>query len=52
MRVDLYYVPDVGVRFGELTFWPLSGSYKTKDEPTFGEMLEIDLSYKRKPLVV
>lgn len=51
VRVDLYYVPDVGVRFGELTFWPLSGSYKTKDEPTFGEMLEIDLSYKHEPMV-
>lgn len=50
VRVDLYYV--MGVKFGELTFWPLSGSYKTDDEPTFGRMLEIDLSYKRKPLVV
>lgn len=51
VRVDLYYVPDVGVRFGELTFWPLSGSYKTADEPVFGEMLEIDLSYKHEPMV-
>lgn len=50
VRVDLYYV--MGVKFGELTFWPLSGSYKTDDEPTFGRMLEIDLSHKRKPLVV
>lgn len=49
VRVDLYYVR--GVRFGELTFWPLSGSYQTNDEPTFGRMLEIDLSYKREPLV-
>ena len=33
--------------FGELTFWPLAGCYKTKDEPTFGSMLPIDTSFKR-----
>lgn len=49
VRVDLYYVD--GVRFGELTFWPLSGTYMTKDEPVFGELLDIDLSYRYPPIV-
>lgn len=54
VRVDLYYVrsgPLSGVRFGELTFWPLSGCYLTDDEPVFGELLNIDLSYKLPPIV-
>lgn len=54
VRVDLYYVrsgPFYGVRFGELTPWPMSGCCTTKDEPIFGEMLDIDLSY-RLPAIV
>lgn len=50
IRVDLYYVAG-SVRFGELTHWPASGTYKTDDEPRFGEMMEVDLSYKNEPLV-
>jgi hypothetical protein len=34
-----------------LTFWPLSGCYKTGDEPRFGELMQIDLSYAHVPLV-
>jgi hypothetical protein len=50
VRVDLYW--DAGrALFGELTFWPLSGCYKTGDEPRFGEMMQIDLSYAHVPLV-
>ena len=46
VRVDLYHYQKRPV-FGELTFWPLAGCYKTKDEPTFGSMLPIDTSFKR-----
>lgn len=43
VRVDLYWTKEQ-VFFGELTFWPLAGAYKTPDEPTFGSLLELDLS--------
>ena len=43
VRVDLYWANEQAY-FGELTFWPLAGCYKTKDEPTFGEMMPIDFS--------
>ena len=46
VRVDLYHYQDRAV-FGELTFWPLAGCYKTKDEPVFGQMLDIDTCFKR-----
>jgi TupA-like ATPgrasp len=49
VRVDLYSSQG-RVYFGELTFWPKSGIYKTKDEATFGAMLDFDMSFKRPAL--
>lgn len=49
VRVDLYWV--CRPFFGELTFWPRAGCYRSKDEPVFGEMLDIDMSYKLPPIV-
>lgn len=49
VRVDLYSSGG-RVYFSELTFWPLAGICKTPNEPTFGEMLDIDLSFKRPAL--
>lgn len=49
VRVDLYS-SEGRVYFGELTFWPKAGCYKTKDEPAFGAMLDIDMSFRREPL--
>ena len=46
VRVDLYEYRDRPI-FGELTFWPLAGCYKSKDEPSFGLMLNFDTSFKR-----
>ena len=46
VRVDLYQYEYQAV-FGELTFWPMGGSYKTKDEPNFGNLLNLDTSFKR-----
>lgn len=46
VRVDLFQHSDRPV-FGELTFWPLSGCYKTKDESVFGTMLNFDTSFRR-----
>lgn len=46
VRVDLYSSEDRTL-FGELTFWPKSGIYRTKDEPTFGALLDFDMSFKR-----
>lgn len=48
IRVDLYWSAD-RAWFGELTFWPLSGCYRTKDEQYFGELLDFSLT-KREPL--
>lgn len=39
VRVDLY----AGGWFGEMTFWPKSGFYRTRDEPVFGDMLDFDM---------
>lgn len=50
VRVDLYWSRSKAW-FGELTFWPLAGCYLTDDEPEFGEMLKLDLSYKLEPIV-
>lgn len=50
VRVDLYWSRGQAW-FGELTFWPLAGAYLTKDEPRFGDMLDLDLSYRFEPLV-
>lgn len=49
VRVDLYSHGGK-VYFSELTFWPLAGICATKDEPTFGDMLDVDLSFKRPAL--
>lgn len=49
VRVDLYWSQG-RAWFGELTFWPLAGCYLTKDEPTFGELLDLDLSYRMEPI--
>ena len=46
VRVDLYEYENRPI-FGELTFWPLGGCCKTKDEFTFGQMLDFDLTFKR-----
>lgn len=46
VRVDLYQYEDRAI-FGELTFWPLAGCYRSKDEPAFGRMLNFDTSFKR-----
>ena len=51
VRVDLFW-SDGRAWFGELTFWPLAGAYRTKDEPAFGELLDIDLTQKREPIVL
>ena len=50
VRVDLYYWKQPW--FGELTFHPRAGCYKSRDEKTFGEMLDIDLTRKFEPVVV
>lgn len=50
VRVDLYWAWGRAL-FGEMTFWPLAGCYMTKDEPMFGEMLGLDLSYRFNPIV-
>ena len=46
VRVDLYQHADRPI-FGELTFWPLGGCYETRDEATFGAMLNFDTSFRR-----
>jgi hypothetical protein len=50
VRVDLYWSRGKAW-FGELTFWPLAGSYTTADEPKFGEMLQLDLTERFEPIV-
>lgn len=50
VRVDLYWSRG-NAWFGELTFWPLAGCYLTDDEPAFGEMLQLDLTERREPIV-
>jgi hypothetical protein len=50
VRVDLYWSRKQAW-FGELTFWPLAGCYLTNDEPVFGDLLQLDLSRKFKPIV-
>jgi hypothetical protein len=50
VRVDLYWSRGQAW-FGETTFWPLAGCYLTDDEPTFGDMLQLDLSKRFKPIV-
>ncbi|CDO37141.1 ATP-grasp fold amidoligase family protein [Novosphingobium sp. KN65.2] len=50
VRVDLYWSQGQAW-FGELTFWPRAGCYRSKDEAVFGEMLDIDLIEKLEPIV-
>lgn len=45
VRVDLYYGNDQPW-FGELTFWPRAGCYKSSDELVFGYLLAIDMQIK------
>lgn len=49
VRVDLYWTGRPW--FGELTFWPRAGCYRSPDEPNFGEMLDIDLTEKMEAIV-
>jgi hypothetical protein len=49
VRVDLYSVKG-RTYFGELTFWPRAGFYRTDDEMAFGELLDFDMSFKREPV--
>lgn len=49
VRVDLYSHAGK-VYFSELTFWPIAGICRTPHEQVFGEMLDIDFSYKRPAL--
>lgn len=51
VRVDLYWAWGRAL-FGEMTFWPRAGCYNSKDEPLFGHMLQLDLTYKFPPLVI
>lgn len=46
VRVDLYDY-EGSPKFGEMTFWPRGGEYRSRDERLFGAMLNFDLSYKR-----
>lgn len=46
VRVDLYEYQDRPI-FGELTFWPLGGCCRTRDEPAFGQFLDFDTTFKR-----
>lgn len=46
VRVDLY--ANLGEpSFGELTFWPRAGDYHTGDNLEFGNLLNIDTSWRR-----
>ena len=49
VRVDLY-VYQGKPSFGELTFWPRAGEYRTADNLEFGNLLNIDTSWRR-PIV-
>ncbi|WP_226576540.1 ATP-grasp fold amidoligase family protein [Acuticoccus sediminis] len=50
VRVDLYW-SERRPWFGELTFWPRAGCYRSPDEPAFGRLLEIDLTDRHPPIV-
>lgn len=50
VRVDLY-LSKGQVWFGELTFWPKSGCYKTKDVNIFGSMINFDLTATKPPVI-
>jgi hypothetical protein len=49
VRVDLYEV-NGAVVFGEMTFFPYAGCYKSTDVATFGEMLDFDLKSVKPPV--
>jgi hypothetical protein len=46
VRVDLYLV-ESAIRFGELTFYPKNGNYKTEGQKLLGKWLDIDRSTTR-----
>jgi hypothetical protein len=50
VRVDLYY-GEGKPWFGELTFWPKAGYYKTPDQEKFGQLLDFDLTTKKTQVV-
>lgn len=50
VRVDLYWGEDQPW-FGELTFWPKAGCYKTPDQIKFGKLLDFDIT-TTKPAVI
>lgn len=50
VRVDLYW-SEGKPWFGELTFWPRAGCYRSVDEHEFGRMLDIDMSERFQPIV-
>lgn len=49
IRVDLYW--DTQPKLGELTFWPGAGIYKTSDNLKFGELLNIDTTTTKPPIL-
>ena len=46
VRVDLYEYRS-RPSFGELTFWPRAGNYKSEGEQKLGELLKFDTSFRR-----
>ena len=49
IRVDLYW--EGQPKLGELTFWPGGGCYKTPDNLKFGELLDINLTTTKEPVI-
>jgi len=50
VRVDLYY-GEGKPWFGELTFWPKAGCYKTPDQVKFGQLLDFDITSIKEKVV-
>ena len=48
VRVDLY-VHDEQIRFGEMTFFPKNGNYKTAAQAKLGELFRVDRTTRRPP---
>lgn len=46
VRVDLYHLRD-RIVFGELTFYPRGGAYKTRYNKEFGKMMRFDMNQTR-----
>jgi len=49
VRIDLYSTQGL-IYFSEMTFWPMAGFASVKHDSVFGEMLDIDLTFKRPPI--